>query len=106
MMKQFQNQVMIITGAASGFGNLLSEKLSAAGAKLALGGLNLEGLEALGKELGGEVYKQACDVSKEAQVKGLCDLAEEKFGRLDIACAASVHIGQLSPFTKRHFCYF
>ncbi len=84
-MKNFNNKVILITGAASGFGKLLAEKLSSAGAKLVLGDLNEQGVKAVADSLDSETVTQACDVSNEEAVKALCDLAVETFGRPDIA---------------------
>lgn len=84
-MQEFNQQVVLITGAASGFGKLLAEKLSPAGALLVLGDLNEAGLKAVAEGLPGKVIARACDVSKESQVKALVEAAIEHFGRLDIA---------------------
>jgi len=84
-MSDFSEQVVLITGAASGFGKILAERLAAMGARLVLGDLNLAGVEAVAQSLEAEVVACACDVSKERDVEALCQLAREKYGRLDIA---------------------
>jgi len=84
-MSDFSEQVVLITGAASGFGKILAERLAAMGARLVLGDLNLAGVEAVAQSLDAEVVACACDVSKERDVEALCQLAREKYGRLDIA---------------------
>ncbi|WP_101758102.1 SDR family NAD(P)-dependent oxidoreductase [Oceanicoccus sp. KOV_DT_Chl] len=87
-IESFNNKVILITGAAGGFGTLLTEKLSRAGAKLVLGDRNTLGLELLIKNLGGEqpnIISQSCDVSKESEVAALVAAAVDNFGRLDIA---------------------
>lgn len=84
-MSSFSNKVILITGAASGFGKLLAEKLAAAGAKLVLGDSNEEGVKAVADSLSGEVLARRCDVSKEDEVQALVDAAVETFDRLDIA---------------------
>lgn len=84
-MQNFTNKIVLITGAASGFGKLLAEKLSAAGARLALGDLDRAGLEALQSSLPGEAVVMGCDVTKEAEVEALVTAAVERFGALDIA---------------------
>ncbi len=85
MNQEFAGKVILITGAASGFGRLLAEHLSASGARLVLGDLNESGLAEVASALPAECVWQACDVSVESQVQSLCHSAEERFGRLDIA---------------------
>lgn len=83
----YQDQVVMITGAASGFGELLARRLAGMGARLALGDRNAAGLERVVAELreaGARVVAEACDVSREAEVKALVDAAVDSFGRLDI----------------------
>ena len=84
-MQQFTNKVVLITGAASGFGKLLAEKLSAAGAKLVLGDINTEALNSVNERLPVAAVIQHCDVTQENQVEKLVNAASEHFGRLDIA---------------------
>lgn len=84
-MSNFEGKVVLITGAASGFGKLLAEKLSARGARLVLGDLNEAGVKEVADQAGEHAVAQFCDVTKEEQVKRLCELAAETFGVLDIA---------------------
>lgn len=84
-MKEFNEKVVFITGAASGFGKLLAEKLSATGAKLALSDLNEAGVKAVAESLPGEVIARGCDVTSEEQVKACVDACVETYGRIDIA---------------------
>lgn len=79
----FKDQVIIVTGAASGFGKILTEKLHAEGAKLVVGDINAEPLNAVVADLAG-VVAVPCDVASEGQVKALVDTAVSHFGRLDI----------------------
>lgn len=81
----FNDKVIVITGAASGFGKILAGKVHAEGAKLVLGDINVPPLEAVASELGGgNVETCACDVSKEADVQALVARAASVFGRVDI----------------------
>ena len=99
----FDNQVVLITGAASGFGKILAEKLSAQGAKLVLGDINTKGLKTVADALGNNCVALGCDVTKEADVKALSDAAIETFGRLDIAvnnAGSSSHMKSLLEVTE------
>jgi NAD(P)-dependent dehydrogenase (short-subunit alcohol dehydrogenase family) len=83
----YAGQVVMITGAASGFGALLAHELAAMGARLALGDLDADGLERVAAPLraaGANLIAQRCDVSVEADVAALVAAAVAQFGRLDI----------------------
>lgn len=82
----FNDKVIVITGAASGFGKILAGKLAPEGARLVLGDINAEPLQAVAEGLhaGDRVVAQTCDVVDEAQVEALVTTARERFGRLDI----------------------
>ncbi len=82
----FRDQVICITGAASGFGRLMSENLHSVGAQLVIGDVNAEGLQAVARALGdtGRVLALPCDVSVEGDVEALVTAAKIHFGRLDI----------------------
>lgn len=82
----FENQVILITGAASGFGRILATRLQGFGAKLVLSDINSEPLEALvaSFDAPNQVVAQVADVAKEDAVAALVTLARDTFGRLDI----------------------
>lgn len=84
----FSGKVVLITGAASGFGALLAKEFGRRGASLVLGDINGTGLEAVAVELrtaNVPVHSMICDVSSEADCAAMVALAREHFGRLDIA---------------------
>jgi len=95
----YTDKVVLITGAASGFGKLLAQSFSERGAKLVLGDLNEEGVQAVAASLDGPVAAMACDVSKEDQCAALVEAATELYGRLDIAIN---NAGIAQPFTPLH----
>ena len=82
----FENQVIVITGAASGFGRILATRLHRFGAKLVLSDINSEPLEALAATLDApnQVVAQVCDVANEQSVAMLVARARDVYGRLDI----------------------
>ncbi len=84
----FANKVILITGAAGGFGHILAEKLAAGGARLVLGDLAADSLETLANNLrgrGADVVAQTCDVTRETDQIALAETAAARWGRLDIA---------------------
>ncbi len=87
-MFDFKDKVVLITGAAQGFGRVLAQAFAARGAKLALCDIDDKG----GKETlaevtaqGGQGFYHHADVSKEPDVRGFVTETVERFGRLDIA---------------------
>ncbi|MDJ0711601.1 MAG: glucose 1-dehydrogenase [Woeseiaceae bacterium] len=84
-MSNFAGKVVLITGAASGFGRLLAEKLAARGAKLALGDLNADGVKAVAAALDAPCIAGSCDVRAEQQVADFVAKTVSEFGRIDIA---------------------
>ena len=77
----------IVTGGGSGLGAGTAQALAAAGAKVALLDVNMEGAEKVAKEIGGIAVK--CDVSNAADGEKAVAAAREKHGiaRVLINCA-------------------
>ncbi|MCV6597059.1 MAG: SDR family oxidoreductase [Mangrovicoccus sp.] len=81
----FEHKTVMITGAASGFGKRLAERLSEQGANLVLSDYNFEALEATATGLPSERTRIiACNVMKEDQVKAQVALGVEAFGSIDM----------------------
>ncbi len=84
-MGRMNERVVVITGGASGIGEASARDIVAEGGRVVLADLNDEAGAALAAELGGDDHAlyQRTDVTDEARVKALFDLAEERFGRVD-----------------------
>jgi NAD(P)-dependent dehydrogenase (short-subunit alcohol dehydrogenase family) len=82
-MTRLTNKVAIITGGASGIGEGTVRKFLSEGAKVVIADVQDELGLALQAELGDAVIYQHTDVSNEADVKALVDLAVSHFGGLD-----------------------
>ncbi|MGE3802330.1 MAG: SDR family oxidoreductase [Candidatus Kapaibacterium sp.] len=89
MKKQFENKVVIVTGASMGIGKAVALAFSSEGAKVAVVDIDeREGkrtVEAI-KEGGGEAVFIPCDVSNPEQVKNMVRTTVAEYGRLDYAC--------------------
>lgn len=91
MPSQFNNKVIIITGASEGIGRELSHQLARHGAKLVLSARNQERLDSLKAELSeyyanveDEVLVVPADVCDQNACQSLVDNTIRKFSRLDI----------------------
>ncbi|MGH6914189.1 MAG: glucose 1-dehydrogenase [Geminicoccales bacterium] len=84
----FDGQVALLTGAASGMGLDTAKAFARAGAAVTLADLSEEALgravEAI-RSAGGKAIGVRCDVADEAQVAALVERTVAEFGRLDAA---------------------
>ena len=87
-MREFENKVVLITGATSGIGTAAAEAFAREGAKVVVSGRREDkGAEVVGRitDAGGNAIFIRADVSDEAQVEALVAQAVAHFGRLDVA---------------------
>jgi len=75
-------RVAFVTGAGRGLGEAIARGLSEAGAKVALADVDLAGVEAVAKEIGGLALR--LDVRNEAGFRACFDEAVAHFGAVDI----------------------
>lgn len=84
---KLQNQVALITGAASGLGREIAIKLAAQGARVGVADLQLDAAERVAAEIaaaGGQALGIAMDVSDQAQVDAGFGRLVAAFGPVDI----------------------
>ena len=82
-MKEFQDKVAVITGAASGIGLALAKRCVAEGMKVVLADIEAEALNQAENELktsGGEVLSLVTNVSNNEDVKALAKRTVETYG--------------------------
>jgi NADP-dependent 3-hydroxy acid dehydrogenase YdfG len=87
MSKYLQDKVIIVTGAGSGFGKLISEKVAAGGAKVVGVDVNADSLNAVFdgiRAAGFEGTSHAADVTDIAQVKAAARHAVDTYGGIDV----------------------
>ena len=87
MPNYLKGKVIIVTGAAAGFGEILSRKISAMGAKIVAADVDQKGLgkvTELVREQGGEIIGVATDVTDKDQMRHLVDNALGEFNAIDV----------------------
>lgn len=87
MSGRLDGKVALITGGAAGIGLAIARRYAGEGARVVLGDIAAENLDAAAAELGDAAAVLRCDVTQEDDVAALVALAVERFGRLDIAVA-------------------
>jgi NAD(P)-dependent dehydrogenase (short-subunit alcohol dehydrogenase family) len=87
-----RDQVIVITGAASGMGRAIARAGSREGARLLLSDFDADRLKTTAGELGGEVRHLRADVTKLPEIEAVFELAEREFGRVDglVTCAGVI----------------
>ena len=90
---------VVITGASSGFGKGIAEKLSADGANVVLAARRTELIEKLAKECGPHALAVTADVSKQEDMEHLTEAAVKNFGKIDV-WINNAGLGIIGPFTE------
>jgi NAD(P)-dependent dehydrogenase (short-subunit alcohol dehydrogenase family) len=84
----FENEVALVTGAASGLGLATAKAFAEAGASVVLADWDEKEVQAAAKGLSNQGHKTLairCDVSDDAQVEAMVNQTVATFGRLDAA---------------------
>lgn len=107
-MDHFQNKIAIVTGGASGIGQMLCEELAARGAFVIVADLNLDGAKRLTSKIvesGGRASAASLDVSNADAVRELVSRVADEHGRLDfIFNNAGIGVGgEVRDLTPEHW---
>jgi NAD(P)-dependent dehydrogenase (short-subunit alcohol dehydrogenase family) len=97
-MKQFENKVALVTGAASGIGQATAKAFLEKGASVILA--DYSPIEIPNKRE--PIVFKLCDVSKEEEIQNLIQFGIESFGRIDVAVHCAGIAGTISQKTHMY----
>lgn len=100
MLISFENQVALVTGAASGMGLAAAQAYAAAGAAVVLADFRVDVVQAEAAKLvaaGKQAIAIGCNVSDDAQVEAMVERTVAQFGRLDVAFNNAGVMAKLAP---------
>ncbi|QYN38758.1 SDR family oxidoreductase [Pseudonocardia sp. DSM 110487] len=83
MELSFENKVVVVTGAAGGFGSVTARTFADAGAHVVVSDIDTVGAEKVAADLPSAIAVTT-DVTDEDAVRGLVDAAESAFGGIDV----------------------
>lgn len=99
-MKDFQNKVAVVTGAASGIGKGLAQKCVQEKMKVVIADINQTNLQNTEQELkkeGGDVLAVVTDVSKRSAIENLAKKTMDHFGDIHILFNNAGVTGPIGP---------
>jgi hypothetical protein len=79
--------VAVVTGGGGGIGGALAGRLVGAGARVVVADLDAERASAVAAGLGDAAVAIGCDVSSTEDLQRVLDLAQARFGPVDLFCA-------------------
>ena len=82
---RFKDRVVLLSGAASGFGRVAAQRFADEGASLSLSDIDANGLAETAAMVSGEVITSTVDVSLEEDQQRWVDETIQQFGRIDVA---------------------
>ncbi len=84
MDNHVEGKVIVVTGAASGFGKLVCVKTAAMGAKIVGSDINEDDLTAAMSAIGDNAIGVTADVTSRSDMFRVADAAMDKFGQIDV----------------------
>lgn len=103
LFKNISGSVALVTGACSGLGRGVAERLVSQGAKVAVLDLPQTNGKEVVESLGSNAIFVPADVSDETSVKKALDTVKEKYGKLDsiVNCAGVAFAFKLYSLKKK-----
>jgi NAD(P)-dependent dehydrogenase (short-subunit alcohol dehydrogenase family) len=79
-----QGAAVAVTGGGNGIGRAIALHMARAGARVAIGDIDVAAAEAVARQIGGDAFAVALDVADREQFAAFLDAAEERHGPLRI----------------------
>jgi NAD(P)-dependent dehydrogenase (short-subunit alcohol dehydrogenase family) len=98
MEQRYVGKGVIVTGAGSGIGRGVAERLGAEGGKVACLDVNLENAQETANSIGNGALAFACDVSNWEQVESVVAEVTKAFGQVDMLC----NVAGIGGFANSH----
>ena len=107
MSKRFEGKTVVITGASGGIGAAFAQRFASEGAAVVVSAIDarVEAVaDALAKD-GAKIASMVMDVTDAKAVTALYDLAEQRFGRVDISIqnAGVITIARIEDMTEQEW---
>lgn len=102
---RLEGKVAIVTGAGRGTGEATARLFAGEGAKVVLGDIRAEAVEAVAQDVGGEATAVALDVGDEESWRAVVAQVVAKFGGIDVLVnnAALLHMAAIEDTTVEDF---
>lgn len=92
---QLKDKVVVVTGSGNGIGAAFARRFTAEGAKVVVTDIEPNACAAVAREIGG--VGLAGDITKEAHVQAVAELARKTHGRIDVWYSNAGHSGARQP---------
>ena len=98
MEQRYVGKAAVVTGAASGIGRAVAQRLGAEGARVACLDVNSESAMETAAGIGQNAIGLACDVSDWGIVESTISSITERFGQIDVLC----NVAGIGGFAESH----
>src|SRR3546814_10850379 len=107
-MKRLQDKIAIITGGSGGIGKAVAERFLGEGARVMLGDIDQDGLDATRQALGGgdRIAIAKADVSNESDVARYVEATVGALGRIDVFFNNAGIEGKVAPLEEQDISMF